>query len=317
MIKMGGIEPMTKAALCNLLEHDFKDNFLKYIYEKKFATGNNPTPKGESTTPIIPDLELYKIRLRVSRRDKQNVDQSLVNEFGDNENEQNISEERYLRLYSSYYIKIKDWGDFFQKINIQTAAETVFMECIKVLIWGGMAGTGSTLAELCELQKGKNLVEYLIKIRKYLELESTISKMENETIYFSSGWTKIYSFLAPNTCIYDSRVQGALNYFIYHCAGEATIKRVFKYLINPTEKERSLRVAKGSKPIRGLFNPLHRELDGVNANLVASWIMKYISEILIAEEKIPKDKENGYTAFKRTDEIMFMLGYDLNRLPPP
>jgi hypothetical protein len=174
---------------------------------------------------------------------------------------------------------------------------------LKIFDWGNvLRGNVKKAIELYEQEK---LKKYLHYISNLLKLQNTIDKTggQEQEIIWSSGWTKVYSFINNDILIYDSRVSAFLNFSLIQNYNDLTEEENLKFhelssqLFNfsgARERERKVPTSFGFK------NQHPKGILGFNANLISSWIAQLTREKLELQENI--------RSFERA---FFMLGFDL------
>ena len=199
----------------------------------------------------------------------------------------------------------------FQEWNIilnskEVTDEELLIVCLKIFDWGNVL-TGN-VKSVVTLYEQKKLRKYIKNITELLKVEKTLEKsdFENKTILWSSGWTKVYSFINPNILIYDSRVSAFLNYTLitnYNSFSEkqkVEFHKLSNCLFNFSgAMGRERKVANSYK-----FKNQHPNgINGFNANLISSWITQCTQERIGINESI--------RSFERA---FFMLGFDLKQI---
>lgn len=198
----------------------------------------------------------------------------------------------------------------FQQWNVilnsdEVSEEQLLIVCLKIFDWGNVLK--GNVKSVVNLYEQKKLKKYINTISNLLKSQQTIDKVKGYNyILWSSGWTKIYSFINPNILIYDSRVSAFLNYTLiknYENLNENQ-KRDFNLLSNHLfnfngAEGRERKVSKSY----GFKNQHPNGIKGFNANLVSSWIIQSAKEKLEINESI--------RSFERA---FFMLGFDLNQV---
>ncbi len=188
----------------------------------------------------------------------------------------------------------------------KSTEEELLVVCLKIFDWGNVLKGNVTSA--LDLYEQKKLKKYIHSISKLLTSEKSIKKSDisQEEILWSSGWTKVYSFMNPEILIYDSRVSAFLNYTLINCyenlsdVQKNNFHQLTSHLFNfsgAINRERKVSKTYGFK------NQHPKGIKGFNANLVSSWITQLTKEELKIDESI--------RAFERA---FFMLGFDLKQL---
>jgi hypothetical protein len=204
-------------------------------------------------------------------------------------------------------IEIGQFQNWNTILNTKDASEEqLLVVCLKIFDWGNVL-TGN-VKSVIELYEQKKLKKYINKVTELLKFQKTLEKsnLVNENIIWSSGWTKVYSFINPNILIYDSRVSAFLNFTLirnYNSLSE-NLKEEFQKLSNhlfnfsgATGRERKVSTSYGFK------NQHPKGINGFNANLISSWITQCTIERLEINESI--------RSFERA---FFMLGFDLKQI---
>lgn len=189
--------------------------------------------------------------------------------------------------------------------------EELFCAILEIFVWGGVLN--GNVKSAIQLYKNKKLKTYIKQTKQHLGRNKILIKgLKNELveestheIIWSSGWTKVYSFINNNILIYDSRVSAFLNYTLTF--GDFTdedlknLKNVTKYLYNFQGAENRERLV--DKTLYGLKNGNPSGFKGFNANLISSWVVQLLNEKL----KLNKEVRSFERAF-------FMLGFDLKQI---
>lgn len=208
--------------------------------------------------------------------------------------------------YSSN-VDAKEMERWSEILNSKNSSEEEFLiVCLKIFDWGKVYS--GNVKKALELYEQNNLKNYLQYISKLLQSRKTIKVGEtNQDIIWSSGWTKVYSFINSDILIYDSRVSAFLNYSLienYRSLNERQKIAFFKLsnlLFNfggATDRERKV-----SNKF-GFINQHPKGIRGFNANLISSWILQLTKEKLDIEKRSIRDFERAF----------FMLGFDLKQL---
>lgn len=185
-------------------------------------------------------------------------------------------------------------------INEKSTEEELFLTCLEIFVWGGVLS--GNVKKAIEFYKSKKLKEYLQSVKSLLERKSTITKNSmNDDVIWSSGWTKVYSFMNNDILIYDSRVSAFLNHTLIHCKTHIEyLPKLSKYLFNFGDtKKRKRKVDK----YYGFKNSHPSGLNGFNANLISSWIVQLLN-----------DKLNLNKEIRSYERAFFMLGFDIKQI---
>lgn len=188
--------------------------------------------------------------------------------------------------------------------NRYATAEELLCTVIKIFDWGGVLRGNARVA--VELYQENKLKPYIHNVRTLLESNEIVAAPKDMDVLWSSGWTKVYSFMNNDVLIYDSRVSAFLNHTLtYDCQykGEqlSTLKELTKYLFNfegAIGRERMV-----DKKAFGFKNTSPSGINGFNANLIISWVVQLINEYLLLDYDI-----------RSYERAFFMLGFDLKQL---
>ena len=197
-----------------------------------------------------------------------------------------------------------NWNIILNDFN--SSEEDILVVCLKIFDWGKvLEGNVKSAIDLYEKNKLKN---YIATIKNLLNSKDMIKIEEclNQPIYWTSGWTKVYSFLNPDILIYDSRVSAFLNFLLiknypsFNQDQKEKFNKLSGYLFNFSGAvNRDRKVSKSF----GFKNRHPKGIEGFNANLIASWIIQLCKEKFKLEEEI--------RSFERA---FFMLGFDLSQI---
>lgn len=190
--------------------------------------------------------------------------------------------------------------------------EEVFCTVLEVFVWGDVLN--GNVKKAIDLYKRRNLGAYIWKVRELLVKKEIIlnskksekNKVDGIEIIWSSGWTKVYSFINNDILIYDSRVSAFLNHTLT-CSNDYNEKQLIKlnYL---TTNLYNFQGAEGRERLvdkrkYNFKNSTPNGLNGFNANLISSWIIELLKDRL----KLQEDSRLFERAF-------FMLGFDLKQI---
>ncbi len=206
---------------------------------------------------------------------------------------------------SNYKIEeMKNWSKIFNSEN--ASEEQLFILCLKIFDWGKVY-TGN-IKKVIELYEQKRLKQYLNYISKLLESKTTIEiKDTTQEILWTSGWTKVYSFINSEILIYDSRVSSFINYSLIKSYNHLNDKektefhKLSKLLFNfggATNRARTV------PKEYGFINQHPKGVKGFNANLISSWIVQLTKSKLNLKDREIREFERSF----------FMLGFDLQQL---
>lgn len=146
-------------------------------------------------------------------------------------------------------------------------------------------------------------------------LDSGNPGLLHKNLRFNAGMTKVYSLLAEDFIIYDSRVAAALGWLVVKYCQENGLSRVPEGLAfpwAPSKEAPNAAVPKNRNPGRNGLSfprlnpgPLHAEW-----NLKASWIL---GEVLRRDKTSQFVQPSSIPALRRLEAALFMIGYDLPR----
>jgi hypothetical protein len=176
----------------------------------------------------------------------------------------------------------------------------LLLTCLEIFDWGGVLR--GNVVPFIQLYRSSRLKNYLNWVSTKLDSKVPVeaSKLPYNVLW-SSGWTKVYSFINNEFAMYDSRVSAFLNYTLIGCDHQNNgLERLYTNLFNfggTSQRERKMPKSTG-------FKDRHPSgVDGLNANLIASWIMDLINVKLGLKRDI-RDFERAF----------FLLGFDLAQL---
>ncbi len=198
----------------------------------------------------------------------------------------------------------RTWHTILNSENV--SEEELLVACLKIFDWGKVLP--GNVRSVIGLYEQKKLKEYIFSVKEFLKYQKTIdiSDLVNDNIQWSSGWTKVYSFINPNILIYDSRVSAFLNFTLirnYNTLNK-TQKEDFHILTKSLFNFRGF--GKRERKVSNIFgfkNQHPKGIAGFNANLISSWIIQCTKEHLAINEEI--------RSFERA---FFMLGFDLKQI---
>lgn len=181
--------------------------------------------------------------------------------------------------------------------------EELLLTCLEIFDWGNVL-SGNVKTAL-ELYKTKKLKSYINWVEPLLSSKSTICKKQFDSsshdIIWSSGWTKVYSFINNDILIYDSRVSAFLNHTLIQNRSQSDLFSNFaKNLYNFNgARGRKRQVEKTF----GFKNQHPNGINGFNANLISSWIVQLLNS-----------KLNLNRTIRTYERAFFMLGFDLKQI---
>jgi hypothetical protein len=193
-----------------------------------------------------------------------------------------------------------------------SAEDEILCTVLEVFVWGDVLS--GNVKKAIELYRTKKLGKYIRQVIGLLDKKEIIHKSKkndqnnnNEIeLIWSSGWTKVYSFINNDILIYDSRVSAFLNHTLtydinYNEQQLQELKKMTKYLFNFQGAENRERLVDKKK--FGFKNSNPTGISGFNANLISSWIIELINENFNLNKKV-RDFEKAF----------FMLGFDLKQI---
>jgi len=202
-------------------------------------------------------------------------------------------------------ITFNNWNKILNDEDV--SEEELFCTILEIFVWGSVL-TGN-VKKAIELYKNKTLKSH-IKQARFLLKSKEILPQKGKSIgelelLWSSGWTKVYSFIDNDVLIYDSRVSAFLNHTLtYEILDNEesikTLKLLTKYLFNFKGNGNRERLV--SKEF-GFKNSHPNGVNGFNANLIASWIIELL-----------KEKLNLTESSRQFERAFFMLGFDLKQI---
>lgn len=212
-----------------------------------------------------------------------------------------------------YKVKIDQQLNTINEYEENVNNNNIILDCIEVFDWGGVQT--SNIINAITLYRESNLSAYLVQCKEWFEDDETL-KIGIDNPIWSSGWTKVYSFMFDKTAIYDSRSAAFINYILlmlFNNVDNLEYKKKIKKITN-------MLISFGGNGTRNRYmNEKNRKLLGVKgkstvasrnmvSNKVASWVMRYISEIEYMSEDISQQQ------FRNVDKALFMLGFDISQI---
>jgi hypothetical protein len=204
----------------------------------------------------------------------------------------------------------KEWNIILN--NELSTEEELLCVVLDIFVWGNvLSGNVKTAVQL---YKKKKLKHYIAIIRELLktnlifgkDYRSLINQGKDFEIIWSSGWTKVYSFINNDIIIYDSRVSAFLNHTLTYGANFSVeelsiLKLLTKHLYNFKGAESRERLV--DKSLFGFKNSNPNGYNGFNANLISSWIVELLNDELNLNKNI-----------RLYERAFFMLGFDLSQI---
>ncbi|MDD2658059.1 MAG: hypothetical protein PHY54_00045 [Methylococcales bacterium] len=187
------------------------------------------------------------------------------------------------------------------------------LQCIEIFDWGGVQK--SNIITAIDLHRKNKLKSYLLECKEWFENDNTL-KINVSDLIWSSGWTKVYSFMFSKTTIYDSRVAAFINYILVCFYRSLLTEEKKEALLIITQKlvsftgteNRARCVCASDMKLLGIKMKSNEDKLNFIANKVASWLLRYITEI-----EFP-DQSQSQSNFRRVDKAMFMLGFDIAQI---
>jgi len=181
-------------------------------------------------------------------------------------------------------------------INKDASEEDILITCLEIFVWGKVLE--GNVEKAISLYKNNQLKKFVENISEFLKSNETINE---KNIIWTSGWTKVYSFINKDIIIYDSRVSAFLNYSLSQLDNQRIVLNQFSRLLYNFSGDNG-RLRKIDDQY-GLKKGTPSGTKGLNANLIASWILQYL------REKINLDKD-----LREYEKAFFMLGFDLSQI---
>lgn len=186
---------------------------------------------------------------------------------------------------------------------------------IDVMRWGGVSN-----GNVIWLNANRSeLVNILRRVRDALNTGETQNNALTETnLRFNAGMTKVYSLLADDFIIYDSRVAAALGLAVtkYVNSGNEMIDELY-FPCSPAKESQNARRPKNRNPSRIgdlKFPKLNSGPKHVEWNLKASWILKAVVDLDKTKagnfSQVSQTKNLGLS-LRALEAALFMIGYDL------
>jgi len=187
-------------------------------------------------------------------------------------------------------------------------SDELVLQCIEVFDWGGVQA--SNIIDAINYHRANTLKSSLIELQSWFEDDNSLA-FDNQKLFWSSGWTKVFSFMFSKTTIYDSRVAAYINFLLvkfYNSLGtindQQALKAVTSHMIsfNGTVT-RARRLDAKYRELLGIKMKSSNDRNSLQANKVASWFLRYLSELEYGDSQ--------QFHFRQIDKAMFMLGFDM------
>lgn len=180
-----------------------------------------------------------------------------------------------------------------------------------VMTWGGVRNGNVSWLEANK----RSLTDHLTWVRDLLD-EGDLKRLSNHTkaIRFNAGMTKIYSLIAQDFIIYDSRVAAALGWAVTKfCADRLhTTPEELAFPWAPAKEAPNARAPKRRNPSVGtlIFPRLRQGKHHAEWNLKASWVLQAVHDL-----RSPLSNGSHLSPLRQMEAALFMIGYDLPPLP--
>ncbi|PQJ39627.1 hypothetical protein BTO00_19375 [Vibrio campbellii] len=242
-------------------------------------------------------------KFSIEYNNSKRVDVESVIDAGENYDFQN---ERF------YQVSIDEQIDVLGQYQTIEPKDLLLI-CIEIFDWGNVQK--SNILSAFNMYRSGELENFLRKTKAWFEDETTLSEPSFPVVW-SSGWTKVYSFLYESVTIYDSRVAAFLNKVLEEYwstldkDNQAELKKLTHGLLSFGGNETSsgkvrLRVLdKTMIDNLGLYKQPN-DKKKMLANKKASWFIRYLAEHTFGEST----QDN----FRSLDKSAFMLGFDLKQ----
>jgi hypothetical protein len=198
-------------------------------------------------------------------------------------------------------------GELQQQLRsaVATGADAAIRDAaIEVVRWGGVAPRNEEWLRANE----SGLAACLARVGAALAQDDDAVGL-GTCLRFNAGMTKVYSLLLDHFVIYDSRVAGALAWFVAAWAGDRPVPDTLRFPCMAAKEDpgAARRKLRNPRPGRGGF-PLLGARPRVHAkwNLRASWIIR-----AVLEANPGTVFGTGTAASRRLEAALFMWGYDL------
>ena len=152
-------------------------------------------------------------------------------------------------------------------------------------------------------------------IKDWFENDNTLD-INDCDLTWSSGWTKVYSFMFSKTTIYDSRVAAFINFMLvafYHTLNSKMERDALKVISSKLisfkgTADRKRSVSSIDRKLLGIKMKSGNDKNNFVANKIASWLLRYISDLEFSSQK--------QSHFRQIDKAAFMLGFDISQIEP-
>ena len=178
--------------------------------------------------------------------------------------------------------------------------ETCVKVCYEIIEWGGVKRNLKHID--C---RASYLSLYLRDVRDRLYKDLPLKEYNQESIYMSSGFSKIYSAFIDDFIIYDSRVSASLGLFIRLFLEESNITYIPKQLefrLAPGRTNNLRNPEKGRYIFKGITMRNYLEY-----NIKANWLLAGIADR--TKSKFATIERNLRP--REIERALFQVGYDL------
>ncbi len=193
----------------------------------------------------------------------------------------------------------------------ETPDAELILQCIEVFDWGGVQA--SNIIDAINLHRKNELKPYLTECKVWFENDDDLI-VNLDKLSWSSGWTKVFSFMFELTTIYDSRVAAYINFILASffdslesLGQKSELTKITKHLVS--FKGSGKRVRCLNSELRGMLGIKMKSSDdkrNFKANKVASWFLRYLCKLEYGEVT--------QANFRQMDKAMFMLGFDIKQI---
>lgn len=203
--------------------------------------------------------------------------------------------------------------DALRKALDRGDAQATCSAACQVMVWGGVQNGNIRWLQ----ENAESLADTLEAVTAALDAGELAGVLLDTQLRFNAGMTKVYSLLAKDLIIYDSRVAAALGWLVAkYCRAQAlaAVPAPLAFPWAPAKEGLSAASPKNRNPaIGGLrfprlqSGPMHAEW-----NLKASWVLV---------EALSRDRGSRFAqpgpvdSLRRLEAALFMLGYDLPPQP--
>jgi hypothetical protein len=179
---------------------------------------------------------------------------------------------------------------------------------IAVMAWGGV--TAHNVAWLTANTRG--LHAHVTAHRSMLATDDdNLTSLATTTRRFNAGMSKVYSLILDQFIIYDSRVAGAVAWFVCEWCGTARIPDLLAFACLPAKEHPKAMRRKRRNPCNEFFPSVYsRPHLHAHWNLRASWVLA--ESLRLAALKMPGNAfAMSANPLRALEAALFMWGYDL------